>query len=50
MKNGEINWFGPSSELRHQNFFKEFTKNIENTKDNENGAEENQPIKNNLQV
>ena len=45
MKNGEINWFGPSSELRHQNFFKEFTKNIENTKDNENGAEENQPIK-----
>ena len=42
MKNGEINWFGPSSQLKSQSFFKEFTKNIENTKDNENGGEDNE--------
>ena len=42
MKNGEINWYGPSSQLKSQTFFKEFTKNIENTKEGENGGEENE--------
>ena len=46
MKNGEINWFGPSSELKSQEFFKEFTKNIENTKDANGGEDINEDKKN----